>query len=207
MNLVKSAGLVIRVALHTDIGHDSERKFYQRFLIIIWLWAFLVLTHAYGGNLTAMIAIPSIHKPIEDLEDLISQDELSWFFPDGTSFAQYLREAPSGSNMGKLYNGAEIVPYDDCYTARDKQMSTGQFAAPCIMTTIRTLLDHDFSRTSKCNFYATSDVMHHMNLALAFQVFLISLKGLSQIISLHFHSRKGAPTFKMSTDSSVCPAR
>ena len=125
-----------------------------------------------------MIAIPSIHKPIEDVEDLINQDELSWFFPDGTSFAQYLRDAPPGSKMGKLYDGAEIVPYDDCYTARDKQMSTGNFAAPCTMTTIMTLLDHDFSRTSKCNFYATSDVMHHMNLALALQVFLKTFIGL-----------------------------
>lgn len=173
----KSAGLVIRIALHNDIRDYSERRFHQKFLIIIWMWSFLVLAHAYGGNLTAMIAIPSIHKPIENVEELINQDELSWFFPSGTSFYEYLKDAPSGSKMGKLFEGAVIVPYDDCYTARKTLMNTGKVAAPCIMTSIRSLLDDDFTHTSKCNFYTTSDIMHHMNLALAFQV--------STIISIH----------------------
>ena len=157
----------------TDFVRESFRfhRFHQKLLIIIWIWAFLVLTHAYGGNLTAMIAIPSIHKPIDNVEGLINQDELSWFFPGGTSFHEYLKSAPSGSKMGKLYEGATITPYDDCYTARNKPFwKSGKFAAPCIMTSIRSLLDDDFSLTSKCNYYATSDIMHHMNLALAFQV-------------------------------------
>ena len=167
----KSTGIVVRIALHTDIGDYSERRFHQKFLIIIWIWSFFILAHAYGGNLTAMIAIPSIHKPIENVEELINQDELSWIFPDGTSFVEYLINAPSGSKMRKLYEGATITPYDDCYTARSKPFwKTGKVAAPCIMTSIRSLLDDDFSHTSKCNYYATSDVMHHMNLALAFQV-------------------------------------
>ena len=168
---MKSAGLITRIALHTDIGDYSERRFNQKLLIIIWLWAFLVLTHAYGGNLTAMIAIPSLLKPIEDVEGLINQDELSWFFPAGTSFYEYVKSAPKDSKMGKLYDGALITPYDDCYTARNKPFwKSGKFAAPCIMTTIWSLQDYDFSRNSKCNYYATSDIMHHMNLALAIQV-------------------------------------
>ena len=83
---------------------------------------------------------------------------------------EYLKNAPLGSNMRRLYEGATI-DFDDCYSAREKPFwKTGRVAAPCIATSIRELMHYDFTKTGRCNYYATEDEMHHMNMGLPFQV-------------------------------------
>ena len=58
-----------------------------------------------------------------------------------------------------------------CSTIKDETFwRTGKFAAPCSYTSMKALISDDYTRTGKCNYYMTSDVMHHMNLAMAFQV-------------------------------------
>ena len=163
-------GFVGRIAFHSDINNVDIRRYYQRLLIITWMYVNLILGYAYAGTLTALLAIPSFEKPIENVDGLVNQDEFSWIIVKGSSMVEYLKNAPLGSSMRRLYEGANI-DYDDCYTARDKPFwKTGRVAAPCIATSIRELMHYDFTKTGRCNYYATEDEMHHMNMGLPFQV-------------------------------------
>ena len=163
-------GFVGRTALHTDIKDTKDKRLYQKLFIITWMGAFLILYYAYAGTLTAMLSIPSFQKPILDVEDLINQNEFSWIIPYASSMLEYLKNAPPNSNMRRLYEGATI-DIDDCFTAREKPFwKTGQVAAPCITTAIRELMHYDFTKTGSCNYYTTTDEMHHMNMGLPFQV-------------------------------------
>ena len=163
-------GFVGRTALHTDIKDKKGQRLYQKLFIITWTGAFLILYHAYAGTLTAILAIPSFRRPILDVEDLITQNEFSWIIPYASSMLEYLKNAPPNSNMRRLYEGATI-DFDDCFTAREKPFwKTGRVAAPCIATSIRELMHYDFTQTGRCNYYTTTDEMHHMNMGLPFQV-------------------------------------
>ena len=163
-------GFVVRITLHSDVNNIDNRRLYQKLLIIVWMYVFLIIGNAYAGTLTALLAIPSFKKPILNIEELVNQDEFSWIIVYGSSMVEYLKNAPSGSNMRRLYEGAKI-DYDDCYTAREKPFwKTGRVAAPCIATSIRELMHYDFTKTGRCNYYATEDEMHHMNMGLPFQV-------------------------------------
>ena len=163
-------GFVGRITLHSDVINVDNRRLYQKLFIIIWMYAFLILGYAYAGTLTAILAIPSFKKPIINVEELVNQEEFSWIIVYGSSMIEYLKNAPLGSNMRRLYEGATI-DFDDCYSAREKPFwKTGRVAAPCIATSIRELMHYDFTKTGRCNYYATEDEMHHMNMGLPFQV-------------------------------------
>ena len=163
-------GFVGRTALHTDVKDIKGKRLYQKLFIITWMGAFLILYYAYAGTLTAMLATPSFWRPILNVEDLINQNEFSWIIPYGSSMVEYLKNAPQNSNMRRLYEGATIQ-IDDCFTAREKPFwKSGQVAAPCIATAIRELMHYDFTQTGRCNYYTTTDEMHHMNMGLPFQV-------------------------------------
>ena len=77
--------------------------------------------------------------------------------------------------MRKLYEkSSKLVA--GCSTIKDKPFwRTGKYAAPCSYTSMKALISDDYTRTGKCNYYMTGDVMHHMNLAMAFQVLIISV--------------------------------
>ena len=84
-------GFVGRIALHSDANNVDNRRFYQKLLIITWMYAFLILGYAYAGTLTALLAIPSFEKPIHDVEGLVNQDEFSWILVSGSSMVEYLK--------------------------------------------------------------------------------------------------------------------
>ena len=196
LKLKSMIGFVGRITLHTDVSSIDYRRLYQKLLIIIWMFAFLILGQAYAGTLTALLAIPSFKRPILNVEELVNQDEFSWIIVHGSSMVEYLKNAASGSNMRRLYEGAKI-DYDDCYTAREKAFwMTGRVAAPCIATSIRELMHYDFTKTGQCNYYATEDEMHHMSMGLPFQVCICGCLIKQKLCLFH---RKEALTSRMPT--------
>ena len=72
-------GFVIRNVLNDqNYGIPGEKKAYQKILIMVWLLATLVLVQAYAGSLTAMLTNPKLKAPIKTLEELVTQNEISW---------------------------------------------------------------------------------------------------------------------------------
>ena len=95
--------------------------------------------------------------------------------------------------MRKLYENSFKLVDDDCYMVRNKPFwRTGEYAAPCIQTSIKALIDAEYTRTGMCNFYTTGDVMHYMNMAMAFQVFintsLFLFKDMSSPCQINLHT-------------------
>ena len=74
--------------------------------------------------------------------------------------------------MSRLFQDS-IQLVGSCYHHRNKPFwKTGKYAALCTSPSIKALISEDYARTGKCNYYMTDDEMHHMNLAMVFQVFI-----------------------------------
>ena len=123
----------------------------------------LVLVHAYAGNLTAMLAKPSLQNPIRTLEELLGQNKISWVIEKGTVVDYFTSTAAPGTVMNKLSERATIMspltPQErmmyGCYTS--KLIEGRRFASLCDKGSLRTLLAQDFSETGTCNFYLLKD--------------------------------------------------
>ena len=110
--------------------------------------------------------------------------------------------------MRKLYEKSSKM-VAGCSTIKDEPFwRTGKYAAPCSYTSMQALISDDYTRTGKCNYYMTKDVMHHMNLAMAFQVFITTIVPIAKywsyvvmsyvmLIAYICNFRREAHTFKM----------
>ena len=169
----KLTGFVIRTILKESVSNPipHNAKSYQNLLIISWTLPVFVLTSAYAGSFTAMIAKPTFEKPIKDANDLVNQNEISWILTDEAYATQLFRSSPPGTVFKKLYDQVGILTSHDCYTVRNELFwKSGKYAAPCTGIAIMALMADDFSLTGKCNYYTTSDKLGTSIYSLAFQV-------------------------------------
>ena len=140
-----------RIPQHTQV--------YQTILISIWLWSVLVLVHSYAGNLIAMLAQPTFHKPLRTLEDMLSQNDVPWAFEIGTGAAYFISTAAPGTVLARLYERGTTMPrltpqekfMYGCYTTQ--MMQSQRFASLCNHGSIRSLISQDYGRAGKCNYY------------------------------------------------------
>ena len=172
------SGFVMRNALseqNAKLPDHASARVYQKIFIITWLWCTLVLVQAYAGNLTAMLAKPKLEPPIRNLEELLSQDKISWVIEANRTLERTMRTAASGSLMNLLYERAVIMPRLNskerakygCYAA--KMMGNGRVGSICGHLVL-SLMAKDFSTTGKCNFYIIEERLITSSQAVAFQV-------------------------------------
>ena len=155
---------VVRNALsEQNYALPNDKQAYKKLLIIIWVWSMLVLVQSYAGNLTAMLARPKLQEPIRTLEELLSQNEVSWIISD--QLAQYyLKTSKSGSVLRRLYDRRTIIhdQSTDC--------SSTEYGSICASGTIFALMTDDYSKTGKCNYYTIEDKFLASGSSMAFQV-------------------------------------
>ena len=74
------AGFATRTAMVEAVMKPlpSDAKSYQKLFILSWTLPMFILATAYAGNMTAMIAKPTLEIPIKDAEDLVNQNKISW---------------------------------------------------------------------------------------------------------------------------------
>ncbi|XP_047499537.1 glutamate receptor ionotropic, kainate glr-3-like [Penaeus chinensis] len=60
----------------------------SRVLLAAWLLAGLILSSAYRGVLTSLLAVPRVTVPVDSLEDLVSYGKIPWANEKGTSLHQ-----------------------------------------------------------------------------------------------------------------------
>ena len=163
-------GFIMRNALsEQNFAPPNNTQTYKKILIITWIWSMLVLVQSYAGNLTAMLARPKIQEPLRTLEELLSQDEVSWIIPDKLA-EYYLRTSESGSQLRRLYEGRTIIhdQSKDCFPT--ESFKEGRLGSICSMASIMALTNYDYSKTGKCNYYMTEDKFLTSGASMAFQV-------------------------------------
>ena len=184
IDLETLVGFVIRAAV-VDDGKYMHKIFnlkgnmLLKLLGILWLWACLILTESYKGNLTAMLTMPTLKKTIKNIEDLLNQDEIIWAIDDnGLDIIEYLKASPEGSTMRRLFDMAEKISYDDfeegeywvdsCFTTR--QRDAGNYASICDAMSIGQVKSVDYGRTGKCNYYTIDETFFTAPAVMAYQV-------------------------------------
>ena len=184
IDLETLVGFVIRAAV-VDDGKYMHKIFnlkgnmLLKLLGILWLWACLILTESYKGNLTAMLTMPTLKKTIKNIEDLLNQDEIIWAIDDnGQDIIEYLKAAPEGSAMRRLFDMAEKISYDDfeedeywvdsCFTT--KQRDAGNYASICDAMSIGQVKSVDYRRTGQCNYYTIDETFFTAPAVMAYQV-------------------------------------
>ena len=155
-------GFVLRIFL-SEHAHKptNDKMVYQKILLISWMGPVFVLVTLYAGTLTAMLARPEIPAPIRNAEELRNQNDISLVIEKGSYQDYFLRTAPPGSTMRRLFEYASHVSgsnkngYGGCYPG--EKYHNGKYAVICNEGQAMSMRANDFSRTGQCNFYETED--------------------------------------------------
>ena len=139
----------------------------------------LVIVQAYSGNLTAMLAKTKLQQPIQTLEELMNQREMSWTLEKG-GVAEYVMKyiTQEGSTMKNLYNGASLVSRltSEEYVeyggpvAKLKAEGKSHTGSICDANQIFQMFHRDFGETGKCNFYLLEEDFFSVMSYMAFPV-------------------------------------
>ena len=177
MNVVN---FVLRVAMVDERpieGYQFKMK-YQKLMALVWMWALLILSQSYAGNLTAMLTRPLLKRSIDNVDDLLNQNDITWSAPSpdiNYEIYEYLKASPPGSTMrGLLEKGKTDIEwktentYSPCY--QREQRDAGTWASLCDVMGIEGLKYRDFWDTGKCNFYTIRDKFFTTPAVMAFQV-------------------------------------
>ena len=127
----------------------------------------------FPGALTAMITKPTLDMPINNAEELMNQNEISWSIEDGTAVIEFLKASPPNSRLRRLVEGAKLLSSSEmngCYVKEAITKQSGQFASICDINSIMTLLSQDYSETGTCNYYLTEEKFQLTSNAMALQV-------------------------------------
>ena len=169
------AGFATRIAMVEAVMKPlpSDARSYQKILVVSWTLPMLIIATIYAGNMTALIAKPTLEIPIKDAEDLVNQNKISWTLLKGSILSHFFKKMAPGTMQRKLYDQAEALTKHDCLTARNEPFwKSGKYAMPCTGISVMSLMQFDYSQTGICNYYKTPDIFAKVNFALAFQVLI-----------------------------------
>ena len=169
---------VTRSAVSQSLPELNAKENYQKAFSIIWLLSALVLTFAYKGSLMAMITRPSLHLPINSVDEMLGQTEISWVTEPGTGIVDYMSDSPPGSTMRRLLDGVTMLDTtiewpNGCYD--EDTFASGKFASICDSVSIKALIHDDFSENARCNYYYVKDFLSVVPSIMAFQVSLLEI--------------------------------
>ncbi|XP_037795090.1 probable glutamate receptor [Penaeus monodon] len=130
----------------------------SRALLAAWLLAGLILSSAYRGVLTSLLAVPRVTVPVDSLEDLVSYGKIPWANEKGTSLHQLFgakkyMDATSGLYKTIHDKGTLVV---NAYEARER-IKRERMAVLCDFFTMRKIMSDDFTQTGACNYYIAAD--------------------------------------------------
>ena len=166
-NLDELSGFIIRNALSEQNSKiPSHSKVFQKIMILTWLWYMLILVESYDGNLKAILAKPKLEHPIRNIEDLLSQKEISWTIEEYSTIYHYLNKSAPGSPMKRLHERAIMKPKNPRWT---KPNGANAVILP-VTFFLLFVVSSDYSKTGKCNYYITEDKLLNTGRAMAFQV-------------------------------------
>ena len=168
-------GFLLRNVLSDHAENMPDKKTYEKYLTMGWIWFTFVITCTYAGNLMALITRPTLVMPIRTPVDLLRQNEISLVMEDYTTYVDYMRDSPAGSIMRSIYDKVELLdPAEDgwssgCFTKSTQ--SSGRHASLCNDNSVKMILHTSFSQKGQCDWYLTeTSLFESTNLIMLFQV-------------------------------------
>ncbi|XP_064121649.1 glutamate receptor ionotropic, kainate glr-3-like [Macrobrachium nipponense] len=129
-----------------------------------WMVATLILSSAYQGVLTSLLAIPKVEIPVDSPQDLVDYGKIPWATERGTSLHQFIGDAKSG--IYKVINDKGLLitaSYDERH-----RMKVEKFAILCDFFSMRKIMSDDYSETGQCNYYIAKEPILVSSVAFAF---------------------------------------
>ncbi|KAG7158153.1 Glutamate receptor 1-like 5, partial [Homarus americanus] len=153
----------VRAVLREPVCH-LPRTASGRVFLGTWLISALILTSAYQGILTSLLAVPFVTVPVDSLEDLVNYGKIPWANEKGTSMHHFFSSSKSGLNK-KVYEGSSFV-----YSCNEVQhtIRRGDLAVICDFFSMRKIMSEDFGETGECNYHIATEPIRAAPLAFAF---------------------------------------
>ena len=176
-NLDHVTGFILRNVLsEQNATFPNYDKVYQKILVLTWILCMFILVQSYAGNLTAMLAKPKLQNPIRTLDQLLSQDKITWAVAEGSPEQLFLSQHPTGSVFKELNDHSTIMNVMSteehmkygCFTKDLYQR--GDIGVICPEAGFYVLISNDYGKTGRCNYYMLEEKFLTSGAAMAFQV-------------------------------------
>ncbi|XP_042863284.1 uncharacterized protein LOC122247771 [Penaeus japonicus] len=145
---------------------------FVRVVIALWLFGSLILNTVYRSNLKAMLILPKVNLPFDNVEEL-ADTGLPIRVPVRSILHKKMLTAPPGSALSRLLpeNNSIYLNKDFHTTIREMQKGELAFAAPRVV--IRNALRDSFSKTGRCRSYVMTENLVGTN----FQTFVFQKRS------------------------------
>ncbi|XP_050707201.1 glutamate receptor ionotropic, kainate glr-3-like [Eriocheir sinensis] len=132
----------------------------------VWLLSSLIIAIVYRSNLKAMLIIPKVNLPFNNLEEMVAQDEMPFILMGGSVVYNTLKEAPEDSLFGRAWKrrAGEAWTYQEGL----KMILQDGNAIIVDKTTVQSILHTSFSKTLSCPLWLTREAIVSYVLSLGF---------------------------------------
>ncbi|XP_042892142.1 glutamate [NMDA] receptor subunit 1-like [Penaeus japonicus] len=124
-----------------------------RILWGMWLLVALIVGSVYRSNLKAMLILPKLRLPFDNLQELMDTD-IPCVVPDGSALMQTIMSAPPGTQLHKLRKQLIITKNVD---KAIQDIIRGENAAFTSEHIINFIIHMTFSRMNSCPLYLASE--------------------------------------------------
>ncbi|XP_068222938.1 probable glutamate receptor [Palaemon carinicauda] len=129
-----------------------------------WMLVAVILSSAYQGILTSLLAVPKVEIPVDSLQDLVDYGKIPWANEYGTSLHQMFGDSKTGVHK-KINDGAFLVVAS--WDVRER-IKKEKFAVLCDFYSMKKIMSDDFSALGECNYYIAKQTIWYTNFAFAF---------------------------------------
>lgn len=85
-NIVCNSVPYMRIA---GMRMGSEKEWWERLTVGLWLLMVLVMSKSYAGNLMSQLAVRHIPQPYQSLRDVLDHTTVSMIWETNTAYVQY----------------------------------------------------------------------------------------------------------------------
>ncbi|XP_064094780.1 probable glutamate receptor [Macrobrachium nipponense] len=125
----------------------------MKIVIGTWFVASFVIGNVYRGNLKAMLILPKVRLPFDNLQELI-ESKIPTYLPVGSSLIQTVYEARPNSQFYQLQN--QIVHETNIAKAK-KMVTSGEVVAFTSQALLTYMIHEVYALTKSCPLYMASE--------------------------------------------------
>ncbi|XP_076067457.1 putative glutamate receptor isoform X1 [Oratosquilla oratoria] len=98
-------GVLLGISMRWSPSHGS-------ILAMVWILVSLILSTVYKSNLKAMLILPKVNIPFNNLEELVNTNAMPYYVLQGMAVLQNLQDAPPNSVFGRAYRNVKVITND-----------------------------------------------------------------------------------------------
>ncbi|XP_076034764.1 glutamate receptor ionotropic, kainate glr-3-like [Oratosquilla oratoria] len=135
-------------------------------LVILWMLFCFLVGSMYKSNLMAMLILPKVNIPFNNLAEMVAQDKVKWGLPGHSIQTTKYKEADPSSVFGQVWARKEITA--TTIQQGTAYMDRGNRAVPCNSVTALLFLQVFFQRTGRCYLAVARERFLPITFAMAF---------------------------------------